>query len=99
MRQMRGLTQEALAEAIERSVETVSNIERGETSTRLSTAIRLAEALGVELVALFGDPLPPKREHPLIEEMIALLAGKDPATLQAVLDQARILVNLTTRHS
>lgn len=92
LRRARGLSQEALAEAIDRSVDTISLVERGRAATRIETAVKLAEALGVDLVALFGDPLPPQREHPLIEELIELLAGRDPALLQIAVDQVRLLL-------
>ncbi len=52
-RKEKGLTQEDLAEAIDKSVETISNIERGFASTRLSTAAEIAEVLNIELQQLF----------------------------------------------
>lgn len=96
-RQARGLSQEQLAEAIDRSVETVSNIERGQASTGIATAFRIATALGIEPALLFGEPLAPKRDHPLVEAIVDLLADRDPAVLQAVLDQTRILIKATER--
>lgn len=53
LREAAGLTQEQLAEKIDRSVDTVSNIERGANSTRIETAGRIADALGVTLPELF----------------------------------------------
>jgi transcriptional regulator with XRE-family HTH domain len=96
-RQARGFSQEQLAEAIERSVETVSNIERGQASTGIATAFRIAQVLDIEPALLFGDPLSPKRDHPLIEALVTLLAGRDPSVIQAVLDQATILIQATER--
>jgi len=97
LRRTEGLSQEQLAEAIDRTVETVSNIERGKTSTGLDVVYAIAKALKVEPALLFGEPLPPKREHPVIEELVELLAGADAELLGAVLDQAKIMVTTFRR--
>lgn len=53
LRQRSRLTQEELAERVDLTVGTISNIERGARRTRLSTAAALASALGVSLPELF----------------------------------------------
>jgi|GEM_PF-3583320 len=53
LRKARGLTQENLAEKIGKTVDTVSNIERGFTSTPIPTMELIAEALEVELQEFF----------------------------------------------
>ena len=53
LRRQRNMTQEKLAEAIDRSTDTVSNIETGRLSTRIDTAMKLAQTLGVSLSELF----------------------------------------------
>jgi len=61
LREERKLTQEDLAELIERSVQSVSKLERGLTFPKLETLIRLSEKLNVplrELVEVF-DPAQP----------------------------------------
>jgi transcriptional regulator with XRE-family HTH domain len=45
-RRRSGLTQERLAEVVAKTVETISNIERGHTLTGLGTLERIAKALG-----------------------------------------------------
>lgn len=57
------LTQEQLAERIERSPEAVSNIERGVSLPTLDTLARIAEAIGVPLGLFFeeGEQQPPYR--------------------------------------
>ena len=50
-----GLTQEQLAELIERSVEAVSNIERGMSLPTLDTIDRVAKAVSVPLAFFFED--------------------------------------------
>ena len=53
LRDAKGLTQEQLAERIGRSVDTVSNIERGVNATRIEVAYQIAVELGVSLPDLF----------------------------------------------
>lgn len=53
LRRRRGLTQEGLAEAVGKSVDTISNIERGAGSPRVETALDIANTLGVTLAELF----------------------------------------------
>ena len=56
VRESRGLTQEDVAAAIERSVETVSNIERGRTLATLDTLDRLTRQLGIPLAEFLDEP-------------------------------------------
>ena len=55
LRELRGLTQNDLAAALERSVDGVSMIERGKNWPSIPTVERLAEALGVSTTELFDD--------------------------------------------
>ena len=56
LRRACGLTQEELAEALDRSPQTVQNLERGIANLALEELIRLANALGVDLPGLFSTP-------------------------------------------
>jgi transcriptional regulator with XRE-family HTH domain len=47
LRRHRGLTQEGLADLIGRTAETVSMLERGETTPKLETLIRLSASLSI----------------------------------------------------
>lgn len=49
------LTQEQLAEAVDKTVETISNIERGHTLTGLDTLERLGRCLNVPMRDFFED--------------------------------------------
>jgi transcriptional regulator with XRE-family HTH domain len=51
-RKAKGLTQEELAEAIDKTVETVSNIERGVKLPGLATLENIRKVLGVKLSQL-----------------------------------------------
>lgn len=53
LRKRRGLTQEQLAEAADRSVKAISNIEGGRGGAPIETLYILSEQLGVELKDLF----------------------------------------------
>lgn len=56
IRKSRGLTQEDLAAMIDRSVDAVSNIERGTSLAGYDTLERLADGLGVPIAEFFADP-------------------------------------------
>jgi transcriptional regulator with XRE-family HTH domain len=65
-RQRLGLTQEQLAEKVDKAVETISNIERGHAHTGLETLEKLGAALGVPLRDFFEEfeeqrGVPPER--------------------------------------
>ncbi len=97
LRRRRGLTQEGLAEAIERSVDTVSNIERGLGGTRLETVLSIADAVGVTAAELFEfgqDPVGDREHRRAIEQIIGMLANSDDHTLQAVIDMVRIILRV-----
>ncbi len=53
IRKLRGLTQEGLAERIERSVEAVSNLERGKSLPGFETLERLSRFLDVQIRDFF----------------------------------------------
>jgi transcriptional regulator with XRE-family HTH domain len=54
IRLARGLTQEAVAALLDRSVETISNLERGQSLPSLESLATLADRLGVELPELLA---------------------------------------------
>lgn len=58
LRERRGLTQEQLAEAVDCSVDTVGNIERGRTIAALETLDRLSRHLAVPISDFFDDGIP-----------------------------------------
>lgn len=102
LRKIRKLSQEDLAEAIGKSVDTVSNIERGFAATKLSTAFDIATALDINFVDLF-DWLPRRKPSPaearqdrVIERVKALLASDQPPTAN---DIAELINALTEKRS
>jgi len=55
LRKQRGLSQEALAELIDRSPDAISNLERGISTPGYDTLDLLAQGLGVPLADFFTD--------------------------------------------
>lgn len=101
LREAKGLTQEQLASQIGRSVDTVSNIERGVNATRIEVAYQIASQLGVGLPDLFvletSIDAPPGRKSEAGEALAALLDGCDEETLAALLELVRVGLRLTAR--
>jgi len=94
-RKQAGLTQEELAEAIGRSVDTISNIERGAASTRIGTAALIAEKLNLPLSELFEFRTLDQKDREKREELQTLLSIADTVDikiLRAIIDQAKILI-------
>ena len=54
-RKMKGFTQEELADKVNKTVDTISNIERGIFGVKIETLFDISEALNVELCDLFVD--------------------------------------------
>lgn len=103
LRKERKLSQEALAELIDKSVDTISNIERGFASTRISTAFEIAQALKVSFTDLFDwvetVKLTPqqKAQAALVEKFRALLQGSAQATLADVAELTRAISEAASR--
>lgn len=96
LRQAKQLTQEQLAEQIDRTVDTISNLERGASLTRLEVILRIADALSVQPSEIFSfEPKP--AEYPLDPDraaLLQLLADAPADVVQAVRDQAEILLRV-----
>ena len=95
LRKERGLTQEALAEGIGRSVEAVSNLERGKSLPSFETLSRLARLLEVPVRDFFdfgGDRAlrDPERSQ-LIATLMRIANGLDGRDLAVAVDQIRVL--------
>src|SRR5436309_12019425 len=98
-RQPRGLTQEELAERVERSVDAVSSIERGRTLPNFMTFERLARVLDVPTRDFFdigpesGENL--KRSRLLVELVEAARSLSD-TDLELALEQLQALTRKRT---
>lgn len=97
LRKAKNLSQEKLAELIDKSVDTVSNIERGIFAPRLDTALEIANALGIELFELFhvrDMPLKDKERAKLLDDIHDLLKNQPAEILLFTLEQTKQLVGL-----
>ena len=74
-RRERGLSQEALAEAVGISVTHMSHIETGSTKLSLPVLAALSEALGVQVDALLYLRDEEMQRDAVIEEMVQMLGG------------------------
>jgi transcriptional regulator with XRE-family HTH domain len=93
-RQWRGLSQEELAERVERSVDAISSIERGRSLPNFITLERLAKALGTPVRDFFdigpesGENL--KRSR-LIVELVDAGSSLTDVDLELALEQVQAL--------
>src|SRR5262245_27349728 len=96
-RKRKGLTQEQLAEKIDRTVESVSNVERARTLPTLDTLIRIAKALDLPLTEFFDrSDFAPRAQIKRVEmelrlrEMVRALPDRE---LAIALDQVKALLS------
>jgi len=100
LREQQGLTQEQLAERIERTVDTVGNIERGANSTRLETVARIAEVLGLELPELFefeDADIAGRARRRQASSLVRELSEQDDETFEAIRQLVGLALSLRRR--
>jgi transcriptional regulator with XRE-family HTH domain len=86
-RKAKGLTQEALAERVDVSMETIGKIERGVAAPTFATAEKLAAALEVQVLTLFGahaKDLPQGERGKLLAQIIRALSGMNDDQLSRI---------------
>jgi transcriptional regulator with XRE-family HTH domain len=88
LRATRDMSQEALAEKSGRSIEAISNIERGKASPTLETLQQLAAALGVKVVDLLSEQNSGPNEEAVTKLVAAArsLKAKDLAVAVATIE-------------
>ena len=95
IRKQQKLTQDQLAERIGRSVEAISNLERGISHPSFETLEGLSEALDVPVKAFFefegGTDVSPKRAS-LLEELSTTAAQLSDKDLEIGVQQLKALV-------
>lgn len=99
-RKRRGLTQQGLADAVGKTIDTISNVERGINSTKIVTAAGIAEALGVDLRDLFDFPglsAAERERRRRLDDLLELLETHDTETIDAVIAQAEILLRFKSK--
>lgn len=98
-RQARHLTQEQVAEAVERTPEAISNIERGQSRPSLDTLERLSKVLSVPMAEFFEKPEDDTTRQRLEQEtrLRALAQSLSDEDLEIALGQAEILFQVRSR--
>lgn len=83
-REQAGLTQEELAERIDRSTQFISTIERGLAGPSLETVIHLCEVLGTSTEWILRGRAPLSDSNLLAASVMEKLSGLSPAQLLLV---------------
>lgn len=98
-RQARHLTQELVAEAVERTPEAISNIERGQSLPSLDTLERLSRVLSIPLAEFFEKPEGNVSRQRLEQEtrLRVLAQSLSDEDLEITLGQAEVLVQVRSR--
>lgn len=93
IRKQKKLTQDELATRMGRSVDALSNIERGKSLPSFATIEMLSQALDIPLKSLFDfdEVQLSHRKAQLIEEMRAIASQLSEADLELAVDQIRAL--------
>lgn len=100
LRKERGLSQERLAELIDRSKDAISKMERGINLPAFDTLLKLSEMLGVSLADLIGDFDRPDVTGEWVElhaRLSVIARDMDGKTLSVLVDQAEALRRLVPR--
>ena len=92
IRRQRGLTQEQLAELIDRSVDTISLLERGKILPSFETLEKLSERLQIPLKDFvdFGSTDDPERLE-LETTLMEVARGLDKGALKLAVEQIRMI--------
>ena len=89
------MSQEELAERVDRSVEAISGIERGRSLPNFLTLERLARALDVSVREFFDIGPESARDNPrrsrIIVELVDAASGLNDADLELALEQVQAL--------
>lgn len=97
LRRRKSMTQQQLADDIGKSLDTVSNIERGFSSTRIETASHIADVLGVTLAELFdfGPPVAgDKEKRKAVERLVRLVECESTSTVDTLTRMAELALSL-----
>ncbi len=100
LRRRVGMTQQQLADAIGKSLDTVSNVERGISSTRIETMDKIATVLGVSLAELFELDVPVSRDketRKAVERLVRVVEGERAETVETLTKMAELALSLPWR--
>lgn len=80
-RQLKGLTQEQLADRLETGKDTISRYERDDRKLTIEVAAAFAEALGIEPMAIFRHP-----DQPSADELLARATPEQRRQAMAIIE-------------
>jgi transcriptional regulator with XRE-family HTH domain len=102
LRKLDGRTQEQLAEALDLTGQSISEIENGHEAPRFATLVKIARELGEPLESFFAfDTLGPRdKEHQrAVRDLLRLLRDQPPEVVRTLTQQAKPLIALVGRAS
>lgn len=91
IRKRRGLTQEDLASLIDRSVDAVSNFERGVSLANYETLERLAVGLEIPVADFFAEPEADRERTVLMTRLVDTARALDRETLEKAVGMIELL--------
>jgi transcriptional regulator with XRE-family HTH domain len=93
IRKEAGLTQDELAASIGRSVDAISNIERGKSLPSFEMVLEFSRALNLELSVLFDldGPTRSHRQVMLLERLAAVAITLDEVDLEIAVEQVEVI--------
>ncbi len=100
LRRRTGMSQQQLADAIGKSLDTVSNVERGISSTRIETMDKMANVLGVSLAELFELDAPVSRDketRKAVERLVRLVEGEGAEAIEVLTKMVELALSLPPR--
>lgn len=99
-RRNRGVTQEQLAEAVDRTVETISNIERGRTLASLDTLEKVAKRLNIPMRDFFDDAgrgTLARRRYELESRLVEIVRALTDVDAEIAVGQLEVLAKARRR--
>lgn len=100
VRNTKKLTQDVVAEKAKITVPTLSKIENGTTDSKISTLEKVAMAMGVSPSEIFIEANTIPLDLPiLLQDIVAMLRYEDNETLEAIKQQAQILLTIKNKNS
>ena len=91
-----GLTQEQLAEQVDRTKEAISNLERGHNLPTIETLDRICDVLGIPIRYVFGDASGSSRRIECIAKIELILSHLSDNDLKTVADVIEVLADSYT---
>lgn len=91
LRKQQGLTQEQLAQKMDRSVDSISQLERGVNLPSFETLDRLSAALQVPVKDFFDEDSSDQERTELVATATGILRQLDDRDLKIAVEQLRVL--------